>query len=474
MLPDKIAFVDVETTGLKSIRDRIIEIGIIRIENNKVVAKYKTLLNPQCYLPEDIEILTGISHTKLQKAPLFSDVADTIYELLSGCVFAAHNVRFDYGFLKNEFKRINLKFAPKQLCTVKLSKKLYPRLKSHNLDSIISNFKISTRYRHRAYDDALVLWNFYKKLLKIHSAETLEKAIDAVTRKPFVPLGLSSEDLKDIPKGPGVYIFYGQDNMPLYIGKSIKLKERVISHFLGNHSVPLEVKISAQIKRISTIQTNGELGALLTEASLIKKLSPLYNRKLRHASALICAKKKLNEQGYYKVELEQASQIESKMLGDIVGIFKSKKQAKDFLFKLSEQYTLCTRLLGIEHTLKECFEYRLGKCKGACSGLEKPLYYNFRFENAFLETKIRSWPFNGPILVKERYKDKVSSYFINNWCFLGEVENEEIASYSNLSSNLPFKNNGILFDLDTYKIINSYIRKKENMKNITILSSEKN
>src|SRR5437867_5621 len=138
MLPKKLAFVDIETTGTRVSRDRIIEIGILRVEENKLVATYKTLINPQTYISPFIEQMTGISKEALENAPIFSDVKEKILDILDDCVFVAHNARFDYGFLKTEYKHLGISFSPKQFCTVKLSRLLYPKYKQHNLDSLIN------------------------------------------------------------------------------------------------------------------------------------------------------------------------------------------------------------------------------------------------------------------------------------------------------------------------------------------------
>src|SRR4051794_18306176 len=116
MLPTRLAFVDIETTGGRSFYDRIIEIGIIRVEDNEVVQTYHSLINPETHLPPEIEILTGITQKDLENAPTFRQIKTDILESLIDCVFVAHNVRFDYGFLKNEFSREEITFSAKHFC----------------------------------------------------------------------------------------------------------------------------------------------------------------------------------------------------------------------------------------------------------------------------------------------------------------------------------------------------------------------
>ena len=163
MLPKSICFVDLETTGTNAYFGKIIEIGILKVENNKVVKRYKQLLNPQTYLDPFIENLTGIRAYELENQPTFESIKDEIYEILKDSVFVAHNVRFDYGFIKSEFRRAGITYKSKHFCTIKLARLLYPDLKKYNLDSIIQNFNIKCANRHRAFDDAAVLWEFVKK-----------------------------------------------------------------------------------------------------------------------------------------------------------------------------------------------------------------------------------------------------------------------------------------------------------------------
>src|SRR5437868_4812001 len=164
MLPKKLAFVDIETTGGRSFYDRVLEIGILRVEENQIVKTFHSLINPQAYIPPEITLLTGITARDIENAPTFRQIKDEILETLTDCIFVAHNVRFDYGFLKNEFQRENISFKSKHFCTVRLSQILYPMHRHHNLNAIIERFNFHCEQRHRALDDAQILFEFYKKI----------------------------------------------------------------------------------------------------------------------------------------------------------------------------------------------------------------------------------------------------------------------------------------------------------------------
>ncbi len=468
MLPKSIAFVDIETTGMRLSYDRVIEIGVLRVENDAVVNTYQSLINPQCYLPPEITGMTGISGIELASAPTFRQIKDDLVEILKDCIFVAHNVRFDYGFLKQEFKRLELSFAPKHFCTVKLSKYLFPRYKRHNLDSIIERFGFECQNRHRAFDDAKILWDFYQEIHKQLPEEKVQAAIDKALKKPSLPSNLPVNTFEKLPECPGVYIFYGSDKAPLYVGKSINIRERVLSHFSNDHSSSIEMKISQQITSVETIQTSGELGALLKESALIKSMQPLYNKKLRISHKLIALKRITDKKGFETVKLETLSSIQPDEIANIMGVFRSQRRAKDFLINLVEEYSLCEKILGLEKTSGACFGHRLGRCKGGCIGEEIPLRYNMRFVMAFSKHKIKAWPFEGPIAIEEydSIEGRTERFIIDKWCLLGSTFADEYDATD-------MKMDEILFDHDTYKILESYFRSGKNMKNIKVVTKNK-
>ncbi|KKQ78648.1 MAG: polymerase III, epsilon subunit protein [Candidatus Daviesbacteria bacterium GW2011_GWA1_38_7] len=432
MLPKRLSFLDIETTGTRLTYDRIIEVGIITIELNQnnqyeIIKTFNSLVNPNSCIPSDITNITGITTEDVSNAPSFREVSVDILDCLDASILVAHNVRFDYGFLKHEFSRLEKTFSMKHFCTVKLSRKLFPRHPHHNLDALIERFNISCQRRHRAFDDANVLFSFFQYIHKNVNQEELVNAINSALKKPSTPIKLSEEILNKLPESPGVYIFYGLSDIPLYIGKSINIKERVLSHFAGDYLSFTEMKIAQQVESIEIIQTSGELGALFTESTLIKKLKPLYNRKLRRSQKLVVLKETFTQQGFKTVMVEEVEKISAEDLDKILGIFKTKKQTKDFLYEACEKYLLCPKILGLENFTDSCFKLRLGKCKGACIEKEKAVLYNLRFTLAFMERKIRSWPFNGAILYEENNPTtgEKEYFLIDKWCYLGSIKSKD-------------------------------------------------
>lgn len=461
MLPDNLTIVDTETTGASAPFDRIIEIGILRIEKGEVVKEFSSLLNPGGLISPFIENLTGISNAELENAPTFYEILPDIEPLFEGSVFVAHNARFDYAFIKNEYKRCNKSFQAKQLCTVKLSRALFPRYRHHDLSSLIDRFGLSVEKRHRAFDDAKAVWDFLTVIQGHVDPHEITKKVQTVMKKPSLPPGLSESDIDSLPDTSGVYIFYGDGNVPLYIGKSVNIRDRVQSHFSQDHASVTEMTIAQQVKRIEVIRTAGELGALFKESTLIKSMQPLYNRMLRQKRKLLILRKIPTDVGYSSVEIQEVDTIPHDDFGNVLGVFKSRKQIKTILNGISQKYGLCQKYLLLEKPKKGCFGYHLGWCKGACIGKEKPLQYEMRFISAFSEYKIKQWPFEGPILIKEGNDEHSEGFVIDKWCLLGSVTSD--------IEDLSFRE--YEFDYDTYKILLQFLKKTHRSRQVYSLSS---
>ncbi len=276
-----LAIVDVETTGSRTQNGRIIEIGILRIEGGKLVSSFTSLLNPEQAIPSNITFLTGITDADVNKAPVFNSLSKKILELLDGCVFVAHNASFDYTFLKHEFKRIGIEFNAQTICSVKLSRKLFPEFTQHNLGVLIERYKLESQARHRALDDAKVVWDFLQIIQKEIDPQKLNQAWMQLSRKPVLPDNLNIKSFEDIPDENGVYIFYDEARKPLYVGKASHLREKIMTYF---ESVPDEGKRATMLKRLRIIETQltcGDLGAKLLQHHLVKTLKPVFNFPVR-------------------------------------------------------------------------------------------------------------------------------------------------------------------------------------------------
>ena len=339
--------VDTETTGTSPNYDQIIEIGIIRIEDGRIVGKYRSLVKPATHIPSMITAITGITAEDLIDAPSFEEVALAVQELLEGAVFVAHNARFDYAFIKNEFKRLGISWSAKTLCTVRLSRMLFPNYPRHNLDEIIERFAIPCPARHRAFDDAMALWHFLEKLDERLSPEAFTGAIDSILGNHTIPSGADAKLVRSLPHKPGVYLFYDEEGSLLYIGKSVDIKSRVLSHFSSDHASTKELRMCEKIARIDYRETSGELSALLLESRLIKELSPVYNRALRKARTLCLITRKDTANGYHSIDIGYHDEVPDEH-GSVLAVFRTMRQAKEFVQNAAREHSLCPKLLGIE------------------------------------------------------------------------------------------------------------------------------
>ncbi len=456
------AIVDTETTGMSATRGQIIEIGILRVENGEVVKTFKSLINPMRTISHTIMGITGIKNEDLDGAPAFDDVAEEIYDLLDGAVLVAHNARFDYSFIKAEFARLERRYTAKTLCTVKLSRLLFPEQAYHNLDALIAAHGLVCQARHRAFDDAQVLWQFFETVEKTQGEEVLTAHIHRALKKHTLPAHIDPQLVKDIPNRPGVYIFYNTEGDVLYVGKSIKMRSRVLSHFSNDVQSGKELSLCQETADIEYRETSGELSALFLESQLIKELSPVYNRALRHVRELAVVMRVQAKGEYDAVSLEYTGELDQKNLSQVLAVCRSRSQAKALLRKIAKDHRLCEKRMGLEKGGGACFGQQIGKCLGACVGAESIEAYNKRFEKAFARYKIKSWPFTGPVAVRDEAEaGEGVAYVIDNWCLTEVIHYSGDERSSHALSHM--------FDLDSYKIFSRFLLDAKNKDKIVAM-----
>ena len=447
-----LAFIDLETTGATATADRITEIGIVEVDEDGSVREWQQLVNPGTRIPPFIEQLTGISNAMVADAPPFAAVADETLRRLEGRLFIAHNARFDYGFLKNEFKRLGIAFRAPVLCTVKLSRTLYPEFHRHNLDSLIERHGLQADARHRALADAQLIHQFWQKIHVDRSSEDIAAALKKLNARPSLPSHLDAGIVDDLPDTPGVYLFYGENDLPLYIGKAKDIRQRVLSHFAADHNSAREMALAQQLRRIDWIETAGEIGALLKEATLVKQLLPTHNRQLRKNDDL-CTWTLVDEgEGWLRPQLAAARDLDFGLSTSCYGLFKNAREATEVLRALADSHNLCDILLGLEKRTpgKPCFGHQIRRCKGACVGKEPLARHTLRLVGALAGLKLVSWPFAGPALIREGEE----AHLIEGWRYLGTPSSDaELAEL--LDAGRP------QFDRDTYKLLAKYTGKMQ-------------
>ena len=481
--PSSMVILDCETTGGKATYHRIIELGYMIIDDGQCIHRHQQFINPETSIPPGIQKLTGIRPDMLSDAPRFRDIAEELLTILKDRILVAHNARFDYGFLKNEFKRCGLNYKSKQLCSVKFSRRLYPQFRRHGLDQIIKRFHFNIEHRHRAFDDAEIIHRFFLKSSALFHEDDIEATCIDLLKTSSLPANLERSEVDRLPTSPGVYHFYDQQNRLLYTGKSVNIKNRVMSHFHQDHRNNKDLTLSQKIAHIDHQKTPSDFGAQILESRLIKTLQPLHNYRLRRVRKLYQIKLSSNNDGYLKASIEMI-RSDASVDDEKFGLFRSPRQAMTKLEKLADQYFLCHQLLGLEHhnngkTNRPCFRHQLKKCLGACVCKEPAESYNQRLIAALRDYEIKVWPWQSAIVVEERNpsdREMVAWHLIYQWRHLAilddlsDLQDHGFKPAQNIpsDSNQPQAANNNQetdtdFDLDIYFILIRFLLNPEVM-----------
>lgn len=454
MLPS-VTFLDLETTGTSPLKDRITEIALVRFDHGVETARWQTLVNPGMPIPAFIQSLTGIDDAMVQHAPSFADVAGQLLAFLEGTVLAAHNVRFDHGFLKAELKRMGITLQQKVLCTVKLSRLLYPQHFSHGIDAIVARHHIEGLARHRAMGDVEAVLIMLADARRELGEEAVQAAAEKLMSVPTLPGHVDASLVGELPEAPGVYWFCGENDQRLYIGKAINVRARVFSHF-GREASAQEKRMAQEIKRFEWIPVAGELSAVLLESRLLKTHQPVYQRQKRYAQPLYSWQ--IDSQAQPNVRLLDLDEIDSARTEHLFGTFKSKRQATEALRKIAELNQLCLKELGLEPGRPgACQAYPLRRCKGVCYGQESTAMHTLRLQQAMMAHKLRPWPYAGKIGIEEYNLDNDlrQIHVFEYWTYLGTADSDESMQVL-LAQAATHK-----FALETYKLLLKILSQKK-------------
>ncbi len=451
------AILDIETTGGKYNEEGITEIAIYKFDGHQITDQFISLVNPEIPIQPFVVNLTGISNDMLRQAPKFYEVAKRIVEITEDSIIVAHNAKFDYRILQTEFNRLGFEFMRETLCTVELSKKLLPEVKSYSLGKLVRELGIPMSDRHRASGDAKATVTLFKLLLSKDS----KKEIVSNTIRLEPKRQLDSKLLRIIEKIPsetGVYYMHREDGEIIYIGKSRNLKKRIIQHFTSDNRK--SKKIQEEIYSVSFEKTGSDLIAQLKESEEIKINKPIYNRALRKTLYQFQLSSFEDEKGYINLKIEKANSRKKP-----ITTFTNYQQAKSSLFKISESYGLCQKLTGLYQTQSACFAYSIKECAGACIGEESPKDYNKRIDDFLQKNSFE----NQNMLIIDRGRDieERSVVHIENGIFKGIAFynlNYQITNAAVLKSLItPMSNNK-----DAQHIIQSYLRRNKVLKIINL------
>lgn len=415
--------------------------------------QFISLINPEIPIQPFVVKLTGINNAMLRSAPKFFEVAKRIIEITSDCVLVAHNASFDYRILRTEFRRLGYDFNVKTLCTVELSKKLLPEQESHSLGKLVRALGIPMTDRHRASGDAMATVKLFKLLLaKDIKKEILNELIKTEIEKGIEPKLL--DIITSLPSKTGIYYIYDEDGNLIYIGKSNNIKKRINQHFTGSNTKCK--KIQSMVFRVGYEETGSELIALLKESEEIKINKPKLNRAQRKNIFQWALYSEMDTNGYLNLKLQKADGRKKEIIA-----FTSLEEGKNALFRITSEHHLCQKFTGLYQTSKECFQFKIKECDGACIGKISPLEYNERVTTFVQKHLFESE--NMVIIDKGRTTSERSAVLIENGIYKGYAFYElnfQINTIEILKNILiPMQNNR-----DTKTIIQSHIRRSKTVK----------
>ncbi len=375
------AIIDIETTGGSPKTSKIIEIAIVIHDGKDVIKSFSTLINPNCRIPYSITQLTNITDEMVMNAPAFHEIARKIIELTEEKIFVAHNVRFDYGFIKAAYKDLGYDFNRKTLCTVQLSRKTFKGLPSYSLGNLCKSLDIQVKNRHRALGDAEATAILFTKIIEQNSNSLTPNWLSIDFKKTTLPPLVNESSVERIPFGiTGVYYFYNQLGNVIYVGKSKDIKKRILQHFINQKSKK-SIRLLHEIADISYENTGSELIALLLESDEIKKLRPPYNTSQKRVSIIpsygIFQRKDFA--GYMNLSIERL-----KAGSEPLTTMDNLMAAKEILYKAVDAYELCLSKCDLHNTGGPCFNHQIHKCLGACINKEDTEIYNARVSEAIV------------------------------------------------------------------------------------------
>lgn len=385
------SIVDIETTGNGYRGQRITEISIFVFDGKKIVNEFTSLVNPEQNIPAFITNLTGITDAMVRTAPKFYEIAKTIQEITHDTVFVAHNVNFDYNIIKQEFKDLGFDFKRQKLCTVRLSRKIIPGLKSYSLGNICSVEGIRISERHRARGDAEATVALFQRLINKDHQFTINAFLNRRSRQATLPPLIEKKVVDDLPEMPGVYYFKNLQKEIIYVGKANNIKQRVISHFYDKKKK--EISMCLETANITYEVMGSELLALLKESADIKRLYPKFNRAQRRASEAVGLFSYEDQKGIIHLAYNRL-----KLVPNAIMKFYNISECRNLLEKICETYNLCPKYCHLQTNVNTCFHYQIKKCNGVCSGKEIVKDYNKRVKEAIKSLGLQT----ENLVIKER------------------------------------------------------------------------
>lgn len=410
----RLAIVDVETTGLSPNENRIAEIGVVTVDGDRA-DRWTTLVNT---FPRRELASAKVSEAgRAGNAPSFADIASGLAQRLSGRLLVAHNARFDHAFLRAEFGRVGIDFSPEVLCSVMLSRKLYPHLAHHDLDSLIQCHGLRAETRHRALPDADLVWQLWQLIHRQHSDDVIGNAIGALLAGPVLPPHLDPSLIERLPEMPGAYVFHGEANTPLMVGAAGNLRLHVLNYFRVDQATDKALEYAHRITNITWRATRGMLGAQLHAAAL-ESVVLATPRRIGESAAFTW---QFSPDAIPSVEIVPLSDCRASKASECFGIFPSERKARNALLRLAARQRLCHCLLGVSaHTKAGCPACPVDRPEAGCVGRTDRKKQLMRVFGSLEPFRLPAWPHRGAVGIRERSDVHV----VDHWQFLGTAKSE--------------------------------------------------
>ena len=409
----RLAFVDVETTGLSPTENRVAEIGVVTVDDDGRVERWTTLLRTSSR--GELSAPLGSSPHGTRDAPWFSDIAADLERRLEGRLFVAHNARFDYAFLRAEFERAGIAFHLDVVCSVMLSRHLCPDLAHHDMDSLAACHGFRVEERHRALPDADLVWQLWQALNRQHPKARIADAIRTLLSGPVLPPGLDASLIDRLPESPGAYVLYGEGGSPLVVAAAGNLKLHVRNYFRIDRATSKAFEYAHRIRNITWRATRGMLGAQLHAAMLD---SVLFAHSKHRTNSPAFTLQLLPE----AVPCVAIVPVNSRRSGaDSYGLFATERKAQNELLRLATQHRLCHWLLGLPTKTKmPCAACRLDQRAPKCISKIGRKNDLIRLVAALWPLRVTAWRHPGPVGIRERSE----IHIIDQWQFLGTARCE--------------------------------------------------
>jgi DNA polymerase III subunit epsilon len=405
------AIVDIETTGGYAAANGIIEISIKVFDGRNVVEEFESLVNPHQAIPRYIQSFTGINNEMVQDAPAFEEIAEKVYTCLQGNVFVAHNVNFDYSFIKSHLEHCGYTLNTKKLCTVRLSRQIFPGLPSYSLGNLCNSLEIDLTNRHRAGGDATATVVLFKKLLDNDNKGTIAISLSRNSKEAVLPPNVPKSHFDALPRNAGVYYFHDQKGKVVYVGKAKNIRSRVNSHFSNNSDSKQKQNFVRNVYAISFQSTATELMAAILESTEIKRLWPIFNTSQKRQEEAFGFFVYEDQNGYLRLAIEKKRKNSNPFY-----TFHYKVDGYGVLKKLMKQFSLCPKLCFVQTDNDECVGIIEEHCRGACKRKEAPKDYNARVLEGIASLTQKS---SYVVIDKGLAENEISCIMVDQGAFMG-------------------------------------------------------